>query len=60
MCEKEQKVWIVAELLYLMMVEGESDGTFTPVAEAICPVSLETFLSKRGDAKFFSIHPCTT
>ena len=55
-----QKVWILSEILYLMMVDGESSGAFTPSAHEVCPVSRETFLEMDRSTTFYHIHPCAT
>jgi hypothetical protein len=53
-------VWILSEILYLMMVDGESSGAFTPSAHEVCPVSRETFLEMDRSTTFYHIHPCAT
>ena len=53
-------MWILSEILYLMMVDGESSGAFTPSAHEVCPVSRETFLEMDRSTTFYHIHPCAT
>ena len=53
-------MWILSEILYLMMVDGESSGAFTPIAHEVCPVSRETFLEMDRSTTFYHIHPCAT